>query len=136
MRMKWLLVAGAVLVVAAVTVVVIATRDSGPPSVASGPGVFRVHVQFQANGGLRAPDELTYKGTTFKVAFGGASGSGGNLAANLVVTGPQGTVKPVAKYRRGQTIELDGAGLKVRTVYDGGSDRDDVVDLQVIPPAP
>lgn len=133
--MKWLLVAAAaVVVVVAAIVVVVAKRDSGPPAVASGPGVFRVHVQFRPNGGVRAPDNLSYQGTTFKVAFGGASGSGDDLTANLVVTGPNGTSKPAAKYHRGQTIELDGAGLKVRTIYAGGSDSDDVVDLQVIPP--
>lgn len=133
--MKWLVVAGAaLLVLVAVVVVVLTTRDDGPPPVASGPGVFRVHVQFQPNGGLRAPEELTYQGTSFKVAFGGASGSGDRLSAELAVTGPKGTLKPAGKYRRGSTIAVDGAALKVRTIYDAASDRDDVVDLQVIPP--
>ncbi|MGY2873409.1 hypothetical protein ACVW00_000599 [Marmoricola sp. URHA0025 HA25] len=135
MRMKWLLVSGAALVVVLVLVIVLATRDSGPPPVASGPGVFRVKVQFQPNGGIRAPDALSYRGTTFKVGFGGASGSGDHLSANLVVTGPAGTVRQAAKYPRGATIELDGAKLLVRTIYAGGSDRDDLVDLQVVPAA-
>jgi hypothetical protein len=51
------------------------------------------------------------------------------------VTGPKGTLEEAAKYRRGATLELDGASLKVRTIYAGDSDRDDVVDLQVIPPS-
>jgi hypothetical protein len=96
--------------------------------------VFRVHVQSQPNGGLRAPEELTYRGTSFTVAFGGASGSGDRLSARLAVTGPKGTLEPAGTYRRGSTIALDGAALKVRTIYDAASDRDDVVDLQVVPP--
>jgi hypothetical protein len=60
--MKWLLASGAALAVVAVVAAVVATRDSGPPPVASGPGVFRVHVQLQPDGGLRAaahPDQAT-----------------------------------------------------------------------------
>jgi hypothetical protein len=133
--MKWLVVAGAaVLVVVAVVVVVLTTRDDGPPPVASGPGVFRLHPQYQSNGGVHAPTALSYRGTTFKVGFWGTSGSGDALKAGLVVTGPAGTSKPSASYAEGAVIEVDGAALKVRQIYAGGSDRDDVVDVQVVPP--
>ena len=127
--------AGAALVVVllAVVGVVVLTRDDGAPPVSSGPGVFRLHVQSQPDGGVRAPDELSYQGTTFRVAYGGASGSGDAQAASLAVTGPNGTFKPAEQYRKGATIALDGAQLKVRAIYAGASDRDDLVDLQVIP---
>ena len=134
MKLKWLLIGGVVLVVVVVVAIVALTsRDSGPPPVASGRGVFRVHVQSQPDGGVRAPDELSYQGTTFRVAYGGASGSGDAQAASLAVTGPSGSFKPAEQYRKGATIALDGAQLKVRAIYAGASDRDDLVDLQVIP---
>jgi hypothetical protein len=116
-------------------VLVVRARDDGPPPVASGAGVFRVHPQYQANGGLRTPEELSYRGTTFRVAFGGAVGSGDATRAGLTVTGPRGTLARYEEYPVGARIRLDGAALEVRAVYAGRSDRDDVVDLQVVPAA-
>jgi hypothetical protein len=134
--MKWLLVAGAALVVAVVAiVVVVARRDDGPPPVASGSGVYRVHAQIRADGGQNAPEEVSYRGTTFRVQLTDVAGSGDDRTATLAVTGPKGTRK-VEKARTGTTVTVDGAGLKVRTIYAGSRDSDDVVDVQVIPPSP
>ena len=108
--------------------------DDGPPDVASGPGVVRVHAQLLANGGQRAPEEVSYRGTTFWVTFGGVYGSGDHPTAGLRVAGPAGTLVPFATYARGARIEVDGAALEVRTVYAGSKDSQDLVDLQVIPP--
>jgi hypothetical protein len=137
--MRWLLIGVVAVMVAGAVVaflVVARGRDDKAPEIASGPGVFRVHPQFRADGGQRAPEEITYEGTTFKVGFGGAFGSGDDLTAALVVTRPEGTVRPTAKYSVGATIEVDGATLKVRGIHPGKSDLDDLVDVQIIPPKP
>jgi hypothetical protein len=136
--MKWVVPAAVVLVVVVVAVIVLVSRgsDDDPPPVAQGPGVVRVHTQYRGDGGLNHPTDVSYRGTTFQVAFAGASGSGDKLAAGLTVVGPRGTAKDFARYPQGATIELDGAALKVRTIYAGSSsDRDDLVDLQVLPAA-
>lgn len=133
--MKWLLVAAAALAVVVVAIVVVVARhDDGPPPVASGPGVYRVHAQIRADGGQNGPEEVSYRGTTFRVQLSDVGGSGDDRTATLAVTGPKGTRKIVEKARKGTTVSLDGAGLRVRTVYAGSRDSDDVVDVQVIPP--
>lgn len=108
--------------------------DPAVPPLASGPGVVRVHSQVSDDGANTPPVEVSYHGTTFKVAVGITSGSGDSMRAGLSVTGPQGTARDYAEYQRGDTITLDGATLEVRTIYvSGGDQRNDFVDLQVIP---
>lgn len=132
--MKWFLLAVVVVVVAVAAFFVVRSTagSDGPPPVASGAGVFRLHTTALANGGQQKPDHLSYGGVSLEVGFGGASGSGDDLKAGLTLVGPDGTVKRFAKYAVGDTAEVDGARIKVRAIWAGGSDADDVVDVQVL----
>jgi len=107
--------------------------DPGVPPVASGPGVVRVHSQVSDVGANLPPVAVSYAGTTFKVSVGTTSGSGESMLVGLSVTGPRGTSSRYAEYRRGDSINLDGASLKIRTIHVSHEERRDFVDLQVVP---
>lgn len=133
---SWVLV-GVVAVVLVGVVALLVTRawaDPTVPPLASGPGVVRAHSQVSDVGANLPPTEVSYAGTTFKVAVGTTWGSGDSKRVGLSLVGPGGTTQKYAEYRRGDSITIDGASRVIRTIYVSRDESKDFVDLQVVPP--